>query len=191
MQIVQLVQIAADLQLPPLSRQAVFQPISIEPLDERLLDALVRLINLLDEPALAPRLASLIRQEIIIRLLAGPHREQLQHLVLNDSPRQQVSKAVAWLKLNFAKPLKVDKLAEHVHMSPSIFRQHFRAITGTNPLQHQKQLRLQEARQLMLSQAMDAGLASIAMWTRPHGIYARRLTMTCVARSPRIVSAHS
>ena len=159
----EIVQIAADLQLPPLPRHAAYQPISIETLDERLLEALVRLLNLLDEPALAPRLAPLIRQEIIIRLLVGPHREQLQHLVLNGSPSQQISKAVAWLKLNFAKPLKVDELAGHVHMSPSTFRQHFRAITGTSPLQYQKQLRLQEARQLMLSQAMDAGRASITV----------------------------
>lgn len=63
----------------------------------------------------------------------------------------------------FAQPLKVDDLAAHVHMSPSTFRQHFRGITGTSPLQYQKQLRLQEARQLMLIQAMDAGRASITV----------------------------
>jgi AraC-like DNA-binding protein len=159
----EIVQIAADMQLPPLPRHAAYHPISIETLDERLLDALVRLIKLLHEPAIAPRLAPLIRQEIIIRLLVGPHKEQLQHLVLNGSPSQQISKAVAWLKLNFAKPFKVDELAEHVHMSPSTFRQHFKAITGTSPLQYQKQLRLQEARQLMLSQDMDAGGASVTV----------------------------
>ncbi len=157
----EIVQIAAEMQLAPLSRHAARQSISIETLDERLLDALVRLLRLLDEPELAPRLAPLIRQEIIIRLLVGPHREQLQQLVLNGSPSQQISKAVAWLKLNFATPLQVDALAARVHMSPSTFRQHFRVITGTSPLQYQKQLRLQEARQLMLSQDLDAGGASV------------------------------
>jgi transcriptional regulator GlxA family with amidase domain len=68
---------------------------------------------------------------------------------------------VSWLKLNFANALRIDELADHAHMSPSTFRQHFRAITGMSPLQYQKQLRLQEARQLMLSQNLDAGSAGV------------------------------
>ncbi|MHC5720118.1 MAG: helix-turn-helix domain-containing protein, partial [Nostoc sp.] len=77
----------------------------------------------------------------------------------NGSPSQHIAKAVTWLKKNFARPLQVDDLASHVNMSPSTFRQHFRAITGTSPLQYQKTLRLQEARQLMLSEHIDAGNA--------------------------------
>lgn len=153
-------QVAAEMQLPPLSRHVTYEPISIETLDEKLLDALVRLLRLLEEPQLAPRLAPLVRQEILVRLLAGPHREQIQHIVANGSPSQQISRAVAWLKVHFAKPLKVDELAGLAHMSPSTFRQHFKAITGTSPLQYQKQLRLQEARQLMLAEGVDAGGAS-------------------------------
>ena len=65
------------------------------------------------------------------------------------SPDQQIAKVVAWLKQHFAQPLQVDDLADRAHMSPSTFRQHFRALTGLSPLQYQKQLRLQEARQLM------------------------------------------
>ena len=154
-----IMQTAAEMQLPPPSRVLGFRPISIETLDKALIGALVRLVKLLEEPVLVHRLAPLIQQEITIRLLTGPHGSQLQHLVANGSPSQQISKAVAWLKQNFTRALRVDDLAARAHMSPSTFRQHFRAITGTSPLQYQKQLRLQEARQLMHNQNIDAGNA--------------------------------
>ena len=148
------------MKLPAPARGAGFRPLSIERLDESLTRALSRLLELLDQPALVALLAPLIKREIIIRLLAGPHGPQLQHLVADGSPSQKISKAVAWLKQNFAQPMQVDELAARVHMSPSTFRQHFRTITGTSPLQYQKQLRLQAARQLMLNQNMDAANAS-------------------------------
>jgi AraC-like DNA-binding protein len=153
-------QMASEMQLPPLQRHTVCRPITIEPLNERLIADLIRLVELLDEPALVAHLAPLIRQEIVLRLLGGPHGPQLQRLAANGSPSQQIAKAVAWLKQHFAEPLPVDDLATRVHMSPSTFRQHFRALTGTSPLQYQKQLRLQEARQLMLNQSIDAGDAA-------------------------------
>ena len=154
-----IVQTAAEMQLPSPARGSAYRPISIEVLDDALLGALIRLVKLLEEPALIDRLAPLIQQEITIRLLTGPHGPQLQHLAANGSPSQQIAKAVAWLKQNFTRAIQVDDLAARVHMSPSTFRQHFRAITGTSPLQYQKQLRLQEARQLMLNQNVDAGNA--------------------------------
>jgi AraC-like DNA-binding protein len=154
-----IVQVAAELDLPQPSRERGFRPVSIERLDEAVLDALVRLVELLEEPALVPRLAPLIQQEITIRLLTGRYGPQLQHLVAVGSPSQQIAKAVAWLKQNFTHVLHVNDLAARTHMSPSTFRQHFRAITGMSPLQFQKQLRLQEARQLMLNQSLDAGNA--------------------------------
>lgn len=152
-------QTAAEMRLPSPSRVPGFRPISIEVLDKNLLGALVRLVRLLEEPGLIQRLAPLVQQEITIRLLTGPHGPQLQHLVANGSPGQEIAKVVAWLKQNFTRALRVDDLAARAHMSPSTFRTHFRTITGTSPLQYQKQLRLQEARQLMLNQNMDAGNA--------------------------------
>lgn len=154
-----IVQMASEMEMPLPHRDSAYRRISIETLDKALVEALVRLVELLDEPALIPRLAPLIQQEIIIRLLSGPHGPQLRLLATVGSPSQQIAKAVAWLKQNFTQALKVDDLAARVHMSPSTFRQHFRTITGTSPLQFQKQLRLQEARQLMLSQNIDAGNA--------------------------------
>ena len=155
----QIVQMASELDLPRPSRERAFRPVSIERLDKALLDALVRLVELLDEPALVPRLAPLVQQEITVRLLTGRYGPQLRQLVAVGSPSQQIAKAVAWLKQNFTQALQVDDLAARTHMSPSTFRQHFRAITGMSPLQFQKQLRLQEARQLMLNQSLDAGNA--------------------------------
>jgi transcriptional regulator GlxA family with amidase domain len=101
-------------------------------------------------------LAPLIQQEIIFRLLAGPHGPHLRKLIATESPSQQIARVVTWIKQNFTKTIGMDELATHANMSPSAFRQHFRAITGMSPLQYQKQLRLEEARQLMLNQNRDA-----------------------------------
>jgi AraC-like DNA-binding protein len=157
-----IVQTAAEIDEPRPRRADAYRSLSFEVLDAGLLDALVRLVNLLGgAPALIPRLAPLIHQEIIIRLLTGPHGPQLRHLVTSGAPAQQIAKAVAWLKQNFVHALHGDALADRAHMSPSAFRQHFRALTGVSPLQYQKQLRLQEARQLMLNERLDAGSAAV------------------------------
>jgi AraC-like DNA-binding protein len=155
-----LVQMASEMELPQPRQDYAFRSLSIETLDDRLLDAVVRLVSLLDEPALVPRLAPLIEQEIAVRLLTGPHGPHLGQVMTSGSPGQQIGRAVAWLKKNFVQVLHVNELANRAHMSPSTFRQHFRAITGLSPLQYQKQLRLQEARQLMLNENLDAGSAA-------------------------------
>ena len=155
-----IMQSAAEMDLSSRPRERAYRSISVETLDDALVDALIRLVEVLDEPALLASLAPLIQQEIIARLLAGPHGAHLRDLVAAGSPSQQIAKAVTWLKRNFKEQLLVDELATRAHMSPSTFRQHFRVITGTSPLQFQKQLRLQEARQLMLSQNVDASSAS-------------------------------
>ena len=152
-------QAAAALELPLPARMKPHQPIAVERLDDRLTSDLVRLVELLGEPTLVPLLAPLIKREILIRLLVGPHGPQLRQLASAGSASQQIANAVAWLKLNFAQPMQMDELAARVHMSPSTFRQHFRTMTGTSPLQYQKQLRLQEARQLMLNEDRDASSA--------------------------------
>lgn len=154
-----ILQLASEMDMAPTKKQVSFRSLSVEPLDAALLDALTRLVRLLDEPTLASRLAPLVRQEITVRLLAGPHGPHLRHLVSAGTPGHQIAKAVTWLKQNFAQGMDVEDLATRSHMSPSTFRQHFRAITGVSPLQYQKQLRLQEARQLMLNQSLDAGSA--------------------------------
>jgi AraC-like DNA-binding protein len=155
-----ILQLASEIDEPRPRREDANRAISFKALDDALLDALVRLVELLGEPALVPRLAPLIQQEITIRLLIGPHGPQLRQLVTAGSPSQQIAKAVAWLKQHFVQALNGDDLADRAHMSASTFRQHFRALTGVSPLQYQKQLRLQEARQLMLNENLDAGSAA-------------------------------
>lgn len=154
-------ELAAEMEGMQPRKESPDLAISVSDLEPPVLDALIRLVRLLDEPELIPHVAALIQQEIAIRLLAGAYGPLLQKFAATGSPSEQIARAVTWLKLNFAQPLHVDELAANAHMSPSTFRQHFRAITGTSPLQYQKQLRLQEARQLMLSQNLDAGTASL------------------------------
>jgi AraC-like DNA-binding protein len=152
-------EVAAEMGLPQPPRHHAYRPISLEPLDEALLDALARLVRLIAEPALISALAPLIQRELTIRLLTGPHGPHLRHVVAAGSPSQQIAKVMSWLKLNFHRALSMEKLATGAHMSPSTFRQHFREIAGMSPLQYQKQLRLQEARQLMLNEKLDASVA--------------------------------
>ncbi len=147
--------VASEMNLPECDRTAAAEPISIETLDPALLDALRRLVDLLDDPVLLPRLAPLIQQEIIIRLLTGRHGPHLQRLMDGGTPRQQIAEVVTWIKQNFAKAIPINALAANANMSVSTFREHFRAATGMSPLQYQKQLRLQEARQLLLNQNLD------------------------------------
>ena len=96
-----IVQMASEMDEPRPRREDASRSISFEVLDADLLDALVRLVKLLGQPALVPGLAPLIQQEIILRLLTGPHGPQLRRLVTAGSPSQQIAKAVAWLKQNF------------------------------------------------------------------------------------------
>jgi AraC-like DNA-binding protein len=156
-----IVQLAAEMELTQPPKECSYRAISIGELEPLVIDALIRLVRLLDEPKLIPQVAPLIQREIAVRLLAGAFGPLLRHLVAAGSPSQQIARAVAWLKQNFSHTLRVDELAANAHMSPSTFRQHFRTITGMSPLQYQKQLRLQEARQLMLNQNLDAGSAGV------------------------------
>ncbi|MGF6347736.1 AraC family transcriptional regulator [Variovorax sp. W2I14] len=155
------VQAAAEMALPQPGKDSSYRAMSLGALDATLLGAVTRLVELIDEPRLLPQLAPLLQREILVRLLAGRHGPQLQRLVAVGSPSQQVVQSMAWLKVNFTQPVLADDLAASVHMSPSTFRQHFRAVAGMSPMQYLKQLRLQEARQLMLNQGIDAGTAGV------------------------------
>ncbi|MEG0051756.1 MAG: AraC family transcriptional regulator [Comamonas sp.] len=151
-----LLQLASEMELPPVSREQVSRAISLRPLEAPLLDALTRLVQLLSEPELITPIAPLIQREIMVRLLSGPHGPYLRQLVASGSPSHQIAQAMTWLKQNFSRDVLMNELAASVHMSPSTFRQHFRNLAGMSPVQYQRQLRLQQARQLMLNQALDA-----------------------------------
>ncbi|MEP7185947.1 MAG: AraC family transcriptional regulator [Rhodanobacter sp.] len=134
--------------------------LSVSPLDHGLLDAVLRLVRLLDKPGDLAVLGPLIEREIMYRLLTGPQGPMLRQLAIAGSRSQQIARAIEWLKVNYAASLRIEELAAEVAMSASSLHHHFRAITAMSPLQYQKQLRLQEARRLLLTERGD--VASIA-----------------------------
>lgn len=127
--------------------------------DPALLDAVVRLVRLLDSPEDIPTLAPLTVREILYRLLKSEHGDRLRQTVTVGSQAQRIARAIDWLQAHFSEPLRIEHLAREVHMSASSLHHHFKAVTALSPLQYQKQLRLQEARRLMLSEDVDAATA--------------------------------
>ena len=114
----------------------------------------------LAKPGDAELLAPLIVDEILIRLLRCPIGVRVAQMGFAESSVDRIAKAVSWLRTNFSQPMKVEELAELVHMSVSSFHEHFKSVTSMSPLHYQKVLRLQEARRLMFSSMLDAGMAS-------------------------------
>lgn len=125
-----------------------------------LLDAVLRLLRLLDDPPALPVLGPLVEQEILYHLLAGPDGARMRHITSSQGRVAQVGRAIAWIGKNFRERLSIEQLAAEIGMSPSSLYEHFRAVTAMTPLQFQKQLRLQDARSLMLAQDIDATTAA-------------------------------
>ncbi|EHK0840171.1 TPA: AraC family transcriptional regulator [Vibrio parahaemolyticus] len=134
--------------------------IAVGELSESLLDAFVRLAELLDEGQNIKILAPIIKREIFYRLLMSEQGTRLHQIVTAGSHSHQIAKAIDWLKNNFVKPLSVGDLASFTGMSKSSFYTHFRSMTSMTPLQFQKKLRLSEARRLMLTENLDAMAAT-------------------------------
>lgn len=124
-----------------------------------LLDAAERLVRLLGSPRDIAALAPLAEREILYRLLTGEQGARLCQIAHPGSRLQQVNRAIAWIRAHFDRPFRIEQVAEAAHMSASALHEHFKAVTAMSPLQYQKQLRLQEARRLILNQAMDAASA--------------------------------
>ncbi len=128
------------------------------PLD--LLDACCRLLALLDKPADIPFLGGLLQREILYRLLRGPLGRHLRAIATLGEQSNRTAKAIAWLKTNYAKPLRVEELATVAQMGVSTFHHRFRSLTAMSPLQYQKRLRLHVARVRMLTEGIDAASAA-------------------------------
>lgn len=120
-----------------------------------LLDAVVRMLRLLDHPHDIAVLGPMIEREILWRLLAGEQGAMVRQIGLADSRLSQISRAIRWIRVHHAKAFKVEELADLAAMSASSFHRHFRAVTSMSPLQYQKQIRLQEARARLLAQSHD------------------------------------
>ncbi|HWZ97063.1 MAG TPA: AraC family transcriptional regulator [Candidatus Dormibacteraeota bacterium] len=143
--------------LPPIQeRSAVY----ITPAEESIVNAATRLMDCLAQPADVELVAPLVVDEILIRLLRSTIGVRVAQMGFAESSVHRVAKAISWLRANFSQPMKVEELAELVHMSVSSFHEHFKSVTSMSPLHYQKVLRLQEAKRLMLSAMMDASTAS-------------------------------
>ncbi|MEP9349323.1 AraC family transcriptional regulator [Xanthobacter sp. KR7-225] len=151
-------------------------PVRTEPTEAEVSEAALRLLRLLDRPQALPVLRDQLLREMHYWLLAGRHGPAIRRLGWPDGHAQRVARAVAILRAEFARPVPVARLAAAAGMSLSTFHQHFRAVTTLSPLQFQKQLRLIEARRLMLqdgagaaSAAFAVGYESVPQFTREYG----------------------
>lgn len=133
---------------------------SVGRVDEALLSAVSRMVQLLDKPSDIPVLYPLLKREILYRLLLGDLGSQLRDFMLLDSQGHRISKVIEILRKKFNEPLRIKDLAEEVHLSESALFQAFKAVTAMSPLQYQKKLRLNEARRIMLHEGIEAATAS-------------------------------
>lgn len=143
--------------------------------DESLIDCAIRLTRLLDTPQHIPFLAPMIIREIYYRLLIGEQDEAVRQIATLGSYMQRIAAVIKLIKADFTKSLRIEDLAKQANMSPASFHRHFKAVTSMSPLQYQKQLRLMEARRLMLTENADVtntacqvGYESVSQFSREY-----------------------
>jgi AraC-like DNA-binding protein len=128
-------------------------------MDEPLLDAVLRMVKLLDAPEDIAALAPVVQREIYYRVFRGELGRRLVDLAESNGGSHRIVRAIAWLKQRYAAPLRIEELADAVFMSPSALHHRFKAVTAMSPLQYQKQLRLHEARRLMFAEGLECAAA--------------------------------
>jgi AraC-like DNA-binding protein len=141
------------------SGSAPMRGLFISTSDADLVEAFVRLLRLVDTPEDIAVLEGVVRREILYRVLKGEQGHRLRQIANASGHSTRVAKSIDWLRRNFTQPLRIEELAAQANMSASSFHEHFRAMTAMSPLQFQKQLRLQEARQILLAESLDAATA--------------------------------
>ncbi len=153
-------EVLGQLDAPPVPAASPGPCAFVGQVDEPLADCIQRLIRMSENPKAIPILYPSVMREICYWLLSGPHGGDLCNLALPESNIMRIVRAIYMLRENFARTLRVEELAETARMSPSSFHQHFKALTSMTPLQFQKQLRLLEARRLMVSDAASVAQAA-------------------------------
>ncbi len=149
-------ELLAQLESAHTIKNATTRGVFVGDLDAATQDAMLRLALLLETPADIAMLAPVVLREIHYRLLRGKHGQAIVQMALAGSNMQKISEVIRVMKTNLALPVRIDALAEIVHMSPSSFYAHFKAITAMSPLQYHKRMRLTEARQIMFTEHADA-----------------------------------
>lgn len=165
--------VIADTGQKSISTNAEVQAMNVSQLDIHLQDAVVRLVRLLDSSAEVPALMPLIKWEIVYRLLMGKQGTRLRHLARQGSYAPHITRAVERIRRDFDQPLRIEELASELGMSVSGLYHSFKAVTAISPLQFQKQIRLQEARRLMLSEDLDATSAAYRVGYRDPAYFNR------------------
>jgi len=149
--------VESDIQIK--KGDASTKAMNVSSVDASLLDAVVRLVRLVETAAERKVLAPLIIKEIVYRLLIGGQGARLSHILGSGGETRRISKAIEHLREHFDEQLKMEEIARELGMSVSGFHHHFKSVTSMSPLQFQKQIRLQEARRLMLGEDLDAASA--------------------------------
>ncbi|MDH4612643.1 AraC family transcriptional regulator [Pseudomonas sp. BN102] len=155
LEITQLIADASPMGVPSPPKRGLY----LERVNSPILDALLRLIRLLDTPQDIATLAPLAIREIFYRLLHSDQGQRLYAVAFADSQTHRVTRAIDWLNKHYTDTLRIDDLAKRVNLSTSTLHQRFKAVTAMSPLQYQKQLRLQEARRLIISEGFDVSSA--------------------------------
>ena len=152
----EVVQACKQAQKTVLKMKAIY----VEKVANETFDAFIRLLNCLDQPHAISVLAPMIIREIVFRLLSTQHGDAVKELGVVGNQASKVRHAIEILKAKFDQPIEIVSLAREVGMSPSSFHKFFKDVTTLSPLQYQKQLRLQEARRLLLNNSLDAASVS-------------------------------
>jgi AraC-like DNA-binding protein len=149
-----------EMQLPVPAQRDQAPVVTVEPAADALMEAFLRLLRLLDRARDLAVLGRLLKQEIMYHLVTAPGGITLTRGVLGGQRKRAVSRAISWIRKHYDEPLKISSLAQAVHLSPSVLHRRFKAATVMSPLQYQKQVRLLEARKLLMSGDIEA--ASVA-----------------------------
>ncbi|MEH2250361.1 AraC family transcriptional regulator [Nostoc sp.] len=158
--LMQLCDLVAQMSFSSGKKENSVRGISVSNADAGLIECALRLVKLLDTPQHIPILASMMLRELYYRLLISQQSEAVRQIATTGSSMQRIALAVKRIKSEFAQPMLIEDLAKQVSMSLSSFHQHFKQVTSMSPLQYQKQLRLLEARRLMLAEDADATYAA-------------------------------
>lgn len=150
--------------------------LAISRVNDSLLEVVLRLIRLLENPKDIPVLAESIKREIIYRVLQNEQNDSLKHFALVGGQANRIAKVIGMLNQKFAQPLMVADLAKEARMSSSSFYNHFKEVTGMSPIQYQKQLRLQEARRLLLTENLEAAEAAFQVGYESPSHFSREYT---------------
>lgn len=162
--IAELMLTAAAAEFPRSSRGEASPPaIAVGDTSPRLLDAVLRMLRLLDHPRDIPVLAPMIEREILWLIMSGDQGATVRQLGLADSSLSRVRHVVHWIREHFAEPIRVEELADLARMSPSAFHRSFHAVTSMSPIQYQKSIRLQEARLRLIANPGDIGATAYAV----------------------------